>query len=59
MKCPLHRNMSDEMHECDPMCGLLMKRNDTEQYLVCATALIARKLSGDTWVPVNYWNEVD
>jgi hypothetical protein len=57
-RCPLRDSMTGEMGACDPFCGLLMKMNDTEQYRMCAWALIARKLSEDTWVPVNYWNEV-
>lgn len=58
-RCPFRDGMTGEMGECDKRCARLMEMNDSEQYRVCADALIARKLSGDTWTPVNYWNEVD
>lgn len=58
-RCPLRDSMTGEMGACDPLCGLLMKMNDTEQYRMCAHALIARKLANDEWIPVSYWNEVN
>ena len=58
-RCPLRDGMTGEMEVCDKRCAHLMKMNDTEQYRVCAHALIARKLAHDEWTSVNYWNEVD
>ena len=57
-RCPLRDGMTGEMGACDKRCGLLMKMNDSEQYRMCAHALIARKLANDEWIPVSYWNEV-
>ena len=58
-RCPLRVAGFDQPDTCDPRCAKLMKMNDSEQYRMCADALIARKLSGDTWMPVSYWNEVN
>lgn len=58
-RCPLRDSMTGEMGACDPQCGLLMKRDDTGQYRVCAGALAACELLQGTWVPANYWNEMD
>ena len=58
-RCPLRDSMTGEMGACDKRCAKLMKMNDTEQYRMCADALIARKLAHDEWMPANYWNEVD
>lgn len=59
MRCPLKEDNFGRMPECQPDCAWLMMMNDTEQYRMCAVALIARKQADNYWMPVNYKNEVD
>lgn len=41
MKCPLHRDMTDEMHECHPECAWMMTDFDEPDTHACAIAVIA------------------
>lgn len=60
MRCPFSgTNAQGDMPECNGECGVLMRREDTDQYRMCAFALIARERSGKEWIPANYRNEVD
>ena len=61
MKCPFRFkefNTEEKHQTCVDDCALLMQYNDSDQYKVCAFALIPRLLSDNTWKPVNYRNEV-
>lgn len=61
MKCPFKfKEFGTELdhQECVPDCALLMQYNDSDQYKVCAFAMIARSLSSNVWMPANYRNEV-
>jgi hypothetical protein len=62
MKCPFRFKefTTEESHQrCVDDCALLMQYNDSDQYKLCAFALMARTASGNVWMPVNYRNEVD